>query len=58
MDAADPSIDAVLQQDVQDLKALGVNKTPTFFVNGRPLPSFGAEQLAALVAQEVASAKK
>jgi len=58
VDAADPSIDAVLQQDVQDLKALGVNKTPTFFVNGRPLPSFGAEQLAALVAQEVASAKK
>ena len=57
-DAASASIDAVLQQDVQDLKALGVNKTPTFFVNGRPLPSFGAEQLAALVAQEVAAAKK
>lgn len=57
-DAASPSIEAALQQDMQDLTALGVNKTPTFFVNGRPLPSFGAEQLAALVAQELAAAKR
>lgn len=57
-DAASPAIDAVLQQDVQDLTALGVTKTPGFFVNGRPLPSFGAEQLAALVAEEVAKVKK
>ena len=57
-DAASPAIDGVLQQDMQDLKALGVNKTPTFFVNGRALPSFGADQLIALVAQEVAKIKK
>ena len=57
-DASTPAIAAVLQQDVEDLKALEVTKTPTFFVNGRGLPSFGADQLAALVAQEVAKTKK
>ncbi len=56
-DAATPAIEAVLQQDVQDLQALEVTKTPSFFVNGQPLTSFGAEQLAALVAQEVAKLK-
>ena len=57
-DAAAPAIDAVLRQDIEDLAALGVNKTPTFFVNGRPLPSFGAELLAALVADEVAKIRR
>ena len=56
-DAASPAIDAVLRQDTEDLTALGVNKTPTFFVNGRPLPSFGEEQLRTLVAEEVVKAK-
>jgi protein-disulfide isomerase len=35
-----------------------VTKTPTFFVNGKGLPSFGPQQLAALVAEEVAKSKK
>jgi protein-disulfide isomerase len=56
-DAATPAIEAVLQQDVQDLTALNVKQTPTFFVNGRPLPSFGEAQLVTLVAQEVAKIK-
>lgn len=56
-DATSPGIESVLRQDMDDLTALGVNKTPTFFVNGRPLPSFGAEQLAVLVAEEVAKTK-
>jgi protein-disulfide isomerase len=42
-----------IRQDVADGMKLGVSKTPTFFVNGKPLPSFGYEQLAALVASEV-----
>lgn len=54
VDAQSLEIEALLQQDVQDLKALDVTKTPTFFVNGRSLPSFGHDQLAALVAEEVA----
>ncbi|RZL07471.1 MAG: disulfide bond formation protein DsbA [Rubrivivax sp.] len=58
MDIEKPGMQSLLQQDVDDLTALQVNKTPTFFVNGRSLPSFGPEQLAALVAEEVAKAKK
>lgn len=57
-DAAMPAIESVLQQDMEDLTALEVKKTPTFFVNGRALPTFGAEQLAALVAEEVTKAKQ
>lgn len=57
-DAQKPEVAAVLQQDIEDLTALEVTKTPTFFVNGRGLPSFGREQLAALVAEEVSKARK
>ncbi|TAH10871.1 MAG: disulfide bond formation protein DsbA [Curvibacter sp.] len=58
MDAQDPAIDGLLQQDIQDLMALEVTKTPTFFVNGKGLPQFGSEELAALVAEEVAKSRK
>ncbi|MFM2274388.1 MAG: hypothetical protein RL211_260 [Pseudomonadota bacterium] len=57
-DAQGSDIEAVLQQDIEDLTALEVTKTPTFFVNGRGLPSFGDQQLMALVAEEVAKARK
>jgi protein-disulfide isomerase len=57
-DMALPAMDALLQQDVEDLKALQVRATPTFFVNGRSLPSFGPEPLAQLVAEEVAKARR
>jgi protein-disulfide isomerase len=57
-DAQTPAIEAVLKQDIEDLTALEVTKTPTFFVNGRGLPSFGDQQLLALVAEEVAKARK
>ena len=45
-----------IQQDLKDAKTLKVTQTPEFFVNGRPLPSFGLEQLQALVREEVQSA--
>lgn len=57
-DIENPAMQAVLQQDIEDLTALKVSKTPTFFVNGRSLPSFGPNQLAELVAEEVAKVKK
>ena len=57
-DIEKPGMQALLQQDIEDLTALQVTKTPTFFVNGRSLPSFGPDQLAALVAEEVAKTKK
>lgn len=46
-------IQKVMMQDVHDGKLLGANKTPTFFVNGKPLPSFGYEQLMTLVQSEL-----
>jgi predicted DsbA family dithiol-disulfide isomerase len=57
-DIEKPSMQSLLQQDIEDLTALQVTNTPTFFVNGRNLPSFGPDQLTALVAEEVAKAKK
>jgi protein-disulfide isomerase len=36
-------------QDYADSQALKVLKTPEYFVNGQPLPSFGLEELRALV---------
>ena len=57
-DIEKPGMQALLQEDIEDLTALQVTKTPTFFVNGRSLPSFGPEQLARLVAEEVDKAKK
>ena len=58
LDIEKPGMQALLQQDIDDLTALQVTKTPTFFVNGRSLTSFGPEQLAGLVAEEVAKTKR
>ncbi|MBN8999707.1 MAG: DsbA family protein, partial [Rhizobiales bacterium] len=52
-----PEITTTLKQDIDDLKAVGVTGTPTFFVNGKPLPSFGAQQLYDLVNAEIAATK-
>ena len=57
-DAQRPELDAVLKQDAADIKTLNVKGTPTFFVNGKPLPSFGPQQLADLVKSEVEAARK
>lgn len=48
-----PSVNAILIQDAADGKALRVKGTPTFFVNGKSLPSFGQRQLEDLVRREV-----
>jgi protein-disulfide isomerase len=45
---------ASIDQDLKDGQSLGVNKTPSFFVNGRPLVRFGQEQLKALIDEEMA----
>jgi protein-disulfide isomerase len=54
MDA--PEISQRIEQDAADAKALNVTKTPEYFVNGRPLPSFGLEPLQALVTSELRAA--
>lgn len=48
-----PTIDAVLKQDVADLTLLKIRGTPTFFVNGQPLQSFGPRQLYEAVLNEL-----
>jgi protein-disulfide isomerase len=53
-----PEIAKVIAQDLEDARALKVTKTPEFFVNGKPLPSFGYEQLKQLVDQALASARR
>lgn len=52
-DSDSPAIDQLLRQDVADMKALKVDRTPSFFVNGTPLRDFGEAQLKALVDQEI-----
>jgi protein-disulfide isomerase len=48
-DMVTPEVAAIIAQDLADASTLNVSKTPEFFVNGRPLPSFGFEQLKQLV---------
>lgn len=42
-----------MDRDLQDSKTLKVVATPEYFVNGRPLPSFGQEHLANLIREEL-----
>ena len=48
-----PEIAKIIQQDLADAKTLNVKKTPGFFVNGKPLTSFGYKQLQELVESEI-----
>ncbi len=57
-DMQSPEIARLISQDVRDAQALNVKATPEYFVNGRPLPSFGAEQLRTLVDDELAATNK
>lgn len=52
-DMNDPAIDKMIEQEISDVQTLGVRGTPTFFVNGKPLESFGVEQLRTLVREVV-----
>ena len=57
IDLTAPDVKQAVAQDLADANTLGVSQTPEYFVNGRPLPSFGFEQLRQLVAEEVAKAR-
>lgn len=48
-----PQVAQRIAQDLNDAMALKVTATPGYFVNGRPLPSFGRQQLLSLVAEEL-----
>jgi protein-disulfide isomerase len=45
-----------IEQDRNDAIALQVTATPEYFVNGRPLTSFGQQQLQSLVSEELQNA--
>ena len=54
-DLTAPEIASVIAQDLEDARTLKVTQTPEYFVNGRPLPSFGFEQLKKLVDDALAA---
>jgi protein-disulfide isomerase len=56
-DMTSSDFEKVIAQDLADARTLNVTKTPEFFVNGRPLPSFGYEQLKTLVDQALAQSR-
>lgn len=53
-----PEIARAIAQDVEDARTLKVRATPEFFVNGKPLPSFGYEQLVELVDEALKASRK
>ncbi|MCF6266996.1 MAG: DsbA family protein [Desulfuromusa sp.] len=52
-DMHDPAIAKIIEQDIADVKALNVQKTPGYFVNGKPLQVFGYRQLQQLIQSEL-----
>ena len=52
-DMNDVRIAELLKQDAKDLATLKVNKTPSFFINGKPLAEFGQNQLRVQVENEM-----
>lgn len=48
-----PEMDAIVKQDMEDVRALNISKTPSFFVNHKPLLSFGVSQLQDLIEAEI-----
>lgn len=57
-DMKSPALDSLLKQDMADVATFNVQKTPTFYVNGKPLIHFGEDALRALVKQEIDAAYK
>ncbi len=55
VDMNDPVYAALVAKDLKDAKSLGITQTPEFFVNGKPLPTWGYRQLQDLVASELAA---
>ena len=51
-----PEVTQRMEQDRNDAMALKVTATPEYFVNGRPMPSFGEQQLQDLISEALQSA--
>jgi len=48
-----PDANKVIKQDIQDGEKLKINKTPSFFVNGEPLKTFGLKYLKSLISSKL-----
>ena len=55
-DMGSPEVAERAQHDTSDAITMKVTATPEYFVNGRPLPSFGDQQLLELVREELQKA--
>ena len=55
IDRMQPGIVSVLNIDAADVATVGIQQTPTFFVNGKPLLDFGPEGLKALIQAEISA---
>jgi len=49
-----PAVAALIARDLADANTLKVTMTPEYFVNGKPLPQFGFDELKKLVEDELA----
>jgi protein-disulfide isomerase len=50
-----PEVATMITRDLADAKTMNVTMTPEYFVNGKPLPSFGFDQLKNLVDEALAN---
>ncbi len=46
-------VDEIIKQDLQDVQTLKIDKTPTYFVNNKPLQTFGLDNLKKLINSEL-----
>ncbi|WP_024955172.1 DsbA family protein [Sulfurospirillum arcachonense] len=53
LDMKDPALDTLIAQDLADAKTLGATKTPSYFVNTKPLEKFGYKPLKELIYSEL-----
>ncbi|MGL6223918.1 MAG: DsbA family protein [Steroidobacteraceae bacterium] len=53
-DMNSPAVTERVERDRADARTLKVTATPEYFVNGKPMPSFGEQQLRDLVAGALA----
>ena len=56
-DAQDPAIDKIIELDMADVDAAGVQKTPSFFVNGKPLKLMHPDPLLEMIKTELEATK-
>lgn len=55
-DMSSAEVGNLIARDLADAKTMNVTMTPEYFVNGKPLPSFGFDQLRSLVGDELVAA--